>query len=118
MKIKLIFLCLFIASILRAQYTLQVIRPNELAMKTADIWNCIIQNNSNSTNLTYIHGIATEAKKGRLVEARSADFTLATGITQFNTRNYESLKEATKIFSDKNFEEHIVRTNKLNQIEI
>ena len=113
MKIKLIFLCLFIASILRAQYTLQVIRPNELAMKTADIWNCIIQNNSNSTNLTYIHGIATEAKKGRLVEARSADFTLATGITQFNTRNYESLKEATKIFSDKNFEEHIVRTNSL-----
>lgn len=82
-------------------------------MKTADIWNCIIQNNSNSTNLTYIHGIATEAKKGRLVEARSADFTLATGITQFNTRNYESLKEATKIFSDKNFEEHIVRTNSL-----
>lgn len=96
---------------LEAQYSITLIRPNDIAFKTADFWNCIIQNNSNQSIPAYLYGTVLEIKKGKLFEVRSGHFTLAPGTTQFNTANYEALKNETVLFSDKVFEEHIIRTN-------
>lgn len=96
---------------LEAQYSITVIKPNDIALKSKDLWNCIVQNGSNQSTPVYLHGIISEMKKGRLLEIQSGNFDLKPGITQFNTSNYEALRNEKLIHSDKIFEDHIVRTN-------
>lgn len=96
-----------------AQYSVAVIRPNELAMKTIHIWNGVLTNLSNSPTSVYLHGVTTEQKDGRLLEMNSAVFALIPGITNINTANYEFLKPEKLIYSNKKYEEHLVRTNAL-----
>jgi hypothetical protein len=103
-------LCCWI-QVLNSQYSITVVRPNDIALKSADLWNCIIQNSINQKTPCYIHGTVTELKRGKLLEVRSGDFILNPGITQFNTRNYDALKNQTILHSDKIFEDHILRTN-------
>jgi len=105
----LAMLCLFQKAF--GQFTLDIIQPNEFALKTADLWNCIISNNSNLSQNAFIHGILTEKRKGKLFEIESGKFILPTGVTQFNTSNYEALKNEKVLYSDKQFEDHVYRTN-------
>lgn len=95
------------------QYQITVVRPQELSLRSIHIWNCIINNEQKIPTLCYLHGTVTEAKDGKLGEARSADFLLNTGITQFNSTNYEALRPEQVIQSNKKYEEHVIRTNSL-----
>ncbi|MBK7466221.1 MAG: hypothetical protein IPJ43_05035 [Saprospiraceae bacterium] len=95
------------------QYQITVVRPQELSLRSIHIWNCIINNEQKIPILCYLHGTVTEAKDGKLGEARSADFLLNTGITQFNSTNYDALRPEQVIQSNKKYEEHVIRTNSL-----
>ena len=95
------------------QYQITVVRPQELSLRSIHIWNCIINNEQKIPTLCYLHGTVTEAKDGKLGEARSADFLLNTGITQFNSTNYDALRPEQVIQSNKKYEEHVIRTNSL-----
>ena len=95
------------------QYQITVVRPQELSLRSIHIWNCIINNEQKIPTLCYLHGTVTEAKDGKLGEARSADFLLNPGITQFNSTNYESLRPEQVIQSNKKYEDHVIRTNSL-----
>ena len=105
-----LFLCAPVDG-LRAQFTLTLIQPNEITLANADIWNCIITNAGNNAADVYLHGIVTEASRGRVLEMRSADFLLSIGTTQFNTGNYEPLAPEQTIYNDADFREYVVRTN-------
>ncbi|MBK9108479.1 MAG: hypothetical protein IPM92_08935 [Saprospiraceae bacterium] len=107
----LIILCSL--SGVRSQYSLTVMRPQEMALKSLHLWNCIIQNNTNLGNKVYLIGMISELKAGRLGEVRSADFILQVGMTQFNTHNYSPLQPEHEIYKNKKFEDHIIRTNQL-----
>jgi hypothetical protein len=98
---------------LSAQYSIQLQKPGIIALKTADLWNCIVQNNSNGGLEVYLKGTITEKSRGKLYEVRSGAFQLKTGITIYNTANYGDLKGETALFSDKKFEDHVIRTNTL-----
>ena len=65
---------------LEAQYSITVIKPNDIALKSKDLWNCIVQNGSNQSTPVYLHGIISEMKKGRLLEIQSGNFDLKPGI--------------------------------------
>ena len=99
-----LFLCAPVDG-LRAQFTLTLIQPNEITLANADIWNCIITNAGNNAADVYLHGIVTEASRGRVLEMRSADFLLSIGTTQFNTGNYEPLAPEQTIYNDADFRE-------------
>lgn len=96
-----------------SQYTLDIMRPNEFALKSADLWNCVINNSGNEKPNVFLYGILSEEKKGKLLEIESGRFALANGITMFNTSNYDALKNEKVLYSDKTFEDHIFRTNSL-----
>jgi hypothetical protein len=98
---------------LSAQYSIQLQKPGIIALKTADLWNCIVQNNSNGGLEVYLKGTITEKSRGKLYEVRSGAFQLKRGITIYNTANYGDLKGETALFSDKTFEDHVIRTNTL-----
>lgn len=109
------FLCLVMIfninfNIAQSHFSLQIIRPKEFALKTADLWNCVITNTGPTAHLQ-LHGVLTEKTKGKLYEVQSGAFDLAKGVTQFNTQNYEALKGEKVLFKNPSFEEHVYRTN-------
>ncbi|NOT38213.1 MAG: hypothetical protein HOP11_12640 [Saprospiraceae bacterium] len=114
MKSILIFVfTIWIISSLHSQYSVVVVTPQTMALKSLPLWNCIIQNNSNSPTRMYLVGMISELKAGRLGEVKSADFILPVGMTQFNTNNYSALQPEQVIFKNQKYEDHIVRTNQL-----
>lgn len=109
------FLCLVMIfninfNIAQSHFSLQIIRPKEFALKTADLWNCVISNTGPTAHLQ-LQGVLTEKTKGKLYEVQSGAFDLAKGVTQFNTQNYEALKGEKVLFKNPSFEEHVYRTN-------
>ncbi|HRI00507.1 MAG TPA: hypothetical protein PK006_05600 [Saprospiraceae bacterium] len=98
---------------LSAQFSIAVTRPNELSLKSVHIWNCMIVNQSNTTADCYLHGIVTENKQGKLGEANSAVFKVPVGVMDINSTNYEVLLPEELLYKNKQYEEHILRTNAL-----
>lgn len=97
----------------QSNLSLQLIRPKEFSLKTADLWNCILTNTSGQPMHIQLTGVVTEKKRGKMYEVISGAFDLAPGITQFNTQNYESLKGEKILTRNVPFEDHILRTNTL-----
>jgi len=106
----IVFLCSCFAF---SQYSLEIQKPNTIALKAADLWNVVLQNSGNNSIKIYIIGTITEKSRGKLYEIRSGEFGLNRGISIYNTKNYADLAGEKVIHSDKLFEEHIVRTNTL-----
>ena len=101
------------ASIVSAQISVQLIQPNELALSTRDLWNCIALNANNFATEVYLHGTIAEQKDGKVFEIISANFSLATGTTQFNTLNYSALTPEKIIFKAPLYEDYLLRTNSI-----
>jgi hypothetical protein len=79
-------------------------KPAIITLKTASLWNCIISNNSNAVQTVYLQGQIIERKNGKMYEVRSGVFNLKTGITIYNTNNYNDLKGEKVLVSSKGFE--------------
>lgn len=105
--------CIGALSGLLAQYSIQLQKPNIIGLKTTDLWNCIVQNNSNFALEVYLQGTITEKRKGKVYEVKSGNFQLKPPITIYNSANYADLKGESVISSDKLFVDHIIRTNTL-----
>ena len=101
------------SSELFAQYNIQLQKPNIIGLKTADLWNCTVQNNSNGAIEVFLQGSIVEKRKGKVYEVKSGNFQLKPGITIYNTVNYADLQGESELSSDKIFIDHIVRTNTL-----
>ena len=108
----LIILC-YLCNKVEAQYSIELQKPAIIALKTADLWNCVVQNAGNGPIEVYLQGSITEKSRGKVYEVRSGNFLLKQGVTIYNTANYADLKGEKTLISDKIFEDHIVRTNTL-----
>lgn len=72
-------LCLGIAPRAVAQVTVILFQPPPNQLRVSDLWRVELFNASDETVEVFLHGIATEARDGRIVDAESRVFKLPPG---------------------------------------
>lgn len=95
------------------QIQITIIPASEYTLARRDEWKVLVNNTTNQVLQVYFYGIATEARFGKVYEARSFGREILPGVTTFSTQYYVGLEPYKTLYENQVLRQYAIQTNGL-----